>query len=146
MRVLIVCVVFIAGIFVGNIYMPQKNLQHNTITAMQEPLTSLDAQREPDLDAALKALRQQEGPLSPANAELIQKTLILQAYKTAKAQYESALIEVRANPQSQAEFLKARDNYLKTIAALEAAFPPPPPAAEPQAAPQQELPADLQEE
>lgn len=132
MRVLIVIIVFIAGVFVGNIYMPQKLLESSDITALPAPRTSLNLTREPNLDSTLKAVMQMEEALSATGmdpellfswTDMMQRTLVLQAYRAAKAEYELALLRVQNNPAASDQFLRAQADYARVKAALEAAFP-----------------------
>ena len=132
MRVLIVIVVFLAGVFVGNIYMPKKLLESSDITALSAPQTSLNLTREPNLESTLKAVAQTEAALSNTGmdpelifswSDMMQRTLVLQAYRAARAEYDLELIRVQNNPANRDQFLKAQSNYMRVKAALEAAFP-----------------------
>ena len=131
-RVLIVTIVFLAGALVGNIYMPQKRLEHASITSIAEPQTSLNLKREPNLDNALKAVMQSEAALSATGmdpeilfawTDLMQRTIVLEAYRAAKANYELELLKVQNNPTQRDAFLKAQDNYQKIKTLVETAFP-----------------------
>lgn len=132
-RILIVIVVFLAGALAGNIFMPQRQLEHASITSIAEPETSLNLKREPNVESALKAAAQSEAALSETGMDpevlfswtyLMQRTLILQAYRAAKAEYELELLRVQSNPARRADFLKAQDNYQRVKALVEATFPP----------------------
>jgi hypothetical protein len=131
-RVLIVLIVFTAGALVGNIYMPQKQLEQGLVTSISEPKTTLNLNKEPGTQEALKALEQTDKALYSAGMEegavfpisdTIRSALVLQAYKTAKCQYEVALLKAQSNPGQRGEFLKIQDNYFKIKTLLETYYP-----------------------
>lgn len=134
-RVFIVFTVFIAGAFVGNIYMPQKTLQQSHITALDEPETSLNEQNTPGLEAALSSLNQIELALQNSDmgkeavfnlTDSIERQLYLQAFQTAKSSYEIQLLKIQKQPLNHDAFLKARNNYYDISSKITLAFPPNP--------------------
>ena len=94
-RVFIVFTVFIAGAFVGNIYMPQKTLEQSYIVALDEPKTSFDIDDTPGLQNALNALTQMSNALEQTAMDketifrledAIKKQLYAKTFKAAKAE------------------------------------------------------------
>ena len=132
-RVLIVIIVFLAGAMVGNIFMPQKRLEYTAITSVGEPETSLNLSREANIENTLKAVMQSETALAQTGmdpevlfswTDMLQRTVLLQSYKAAKAAYELELLKVQTNPTQRDNFLKAQDNYQKIKTLVETTFPP----------------------
>lgn len=134
-RVFIVFTVFIAGAFVGNIYMPQKTLEQSYIVALDEPQTSLNEQDSPGLQNALNALKQMTQALEQTQIDketlfgledAVQKQLYLEAFKAAKADYEIQLLKVQKHPENHDAFSKAKALYYNLSQSLSAAYPPRP--------------------
>lgn len=134
-RVFIVFTVFIAGAFVGNIYMPQKTLEQSYIVALDEPQTSLNEQDAPGLQNALNALKQMTQALEQtqmdketlfALEDAVQKQLYLEAFKAAKNDYEIQLLKVQKRPENHDAFLKAKALYYNLSQSVSAAYPPRP--------------------
>lgn len=116
----------------GNIYMPQKRLEHFSITNVSKPATSLDLTRDPSVENTLKAVEQSEQALAQTGmdaevlfswGDLMQRTILIQSYRAAKAEFELELLRVQRDPSSQAAFIKARDNYHKIASIIETSFP-----------------------
>ncbi|MDR0952729.1 MAG: hypothetical protein LBM71_00855 [Elusimicrobiota bacterium] len=131
-RVFIVIVVFLAGVMVGNIFMPQKQLEEHAITAVREPATTLDLAAPLDTQAMLEDVSKIQSVLQtcPAGQENNQNTaqdtkkaLLLAAFKAAQYQYKLELLKVHETPEHKTAYIKARDNYLKIIETIEADFP-----------------------
>lgn len=134
-RVFIVFTVFIAGAFVGNIYMPQKTLEQSYIVALDEPQTSLNEQDAPGLQNALNALKQMTQALEQTSMDketlfaledAVRKQLYLEAFKAAKSDYEIQLLKARKHPENHDAFLKAKTLYYGLGQAVAAAYPPRP--------------------
>ncbi|MDD6173419.1 MAG: hypothetical protein ACI352_03570 [Elusimicrobiaceae bacterium] len=134
-RVFIVFTVFIAGAFVGNIYMPQKTLEQSYIVALDKPQTSLNEQEAPGFQNALNALKQMTQALEQTEMDKetlfnledsVQKQLYSEAFKAAKADYEIQLLKVQKHPENHDDFLKAKTLYYSLSEALSAAYPPRP--------------------
>ncbi len=132
-RVFIVFTVFIAGAFVGNIYMPQKTLQQSNITALDKPETSLNEQNVPGLDNALASLQQitlelQNSAMDKetvfALTDTIKRQLYLQAFQAAKHNYEIQLLKVQKQPLNHNAFTKAKNDYYSISSKISIAFPP----------------------
>lgn len=132
-RILLILTVFIAGVLTGNVLMPQQNLEAQDIVSLQAPQTSLDLSKEPSTEDALKALDEQADALlktqsvAPENAFLwqdtIKKNILLQAYVSAKENYEIALLKVQNSPQEKDFFIQARNNYAKISDLISTLFP-----------------------
>jgi hypothetical protein len=58
-----------------------------------------------------------------SGADIIQRAVLLQAYKAAKTEYEMELLKINAGPGQRNGFAKARDNYYKVKNTIEALFP-----------------------
>lgn len=134
-RVFIVFTVFIAGAFVGNIYMPQKTLEQSYIVALDEPKTSFDIDDTPGLQNALNALTQMSNALEQTAMDketifrledAIKKQLYAKTFKAAKAEYEIELLKVQKHPENHDSFLKAKDVYYSVSGMIELAYPPHP--------------------
>ena len=132
-RVFIVFTVFIAGAFVGNIYMPQKTLEQSYIVSLDEPETSFDTNDTPSLQNALNALTQMSAALEQTDMDketifrledAIKKQLYAKTFKAAKAEYEIELLKVQKHPQNHDSFLKAKDIYYSVSDMIEQAYPP----------------------
>lgn len=132
-RVFIVFTVFIAGAFVGNIYMPQKTLEQSYIVSLDEPETSFDTNDTPGLQNALNALTQMSAALEQTDMDketifrledAIKKQLYAKTFKAAKAEYEIELLKVQKHPQNHDSFLKAKDIYYSVSDMIEQAYPP----------------------
>lgn len=117
----------------GNIFMPQKRLEYTAITAVGEPDTSLNLAREANIENTLKAVMQSEAALADTGmdpevlfswTDMMQRTILLQSYKAAKASYELELLKIQGNPTERDNFLKAQDNYQKVKTLIETTFPP----------------------
>jgi hypothetical protein len=130
LRILIVIVAFLSGVLFGNIFMPKKQLEHTSIINIGEPKTSLNLNRELDIETALNVLMQSEK--APANiaaeqntsADIMKKILLLQFYKAAKADYELEILKMQNSAYNRDGFTKIRDNYLRIKKQLETIFPP----------------------
>ena len=125
--------VFIAGAFVGNIYMPQKTLEQSYIVSLDEPETSFDTNDTPSLQNALNALTQMSAALEQTDMDketifrledAIKKQLYAKTFKAAKAEYEIELLKVQKHPQNHDSFLKAKDIYYSVSDMIEQAYPP----------------------
>ena len=132
-RVFIVFTVFIAGAFVGNIYMPQKNLEQSYIVSLNEPETSFKLKDAPGLQNALNSLSQMSAALEQTALDkesvfqledIVRKQLYAEALKAAKAEYEIELLKVQKHPDNHDPFLKAKSAYYSIGEMLSAAYPP----------------------
>jgi hypothetical protein len=133
LRLLIVIAVFLAGALAGNILMPKKQIEHTSIVNIGEPETSLNLEREFNIDAALNTVTQTEAELAnaaidrktlPSWKDTMRRALLLQSYKAAKANYELELLKIQNPSYNRDGFAKTRDNYLKIKKQIETTFPP----------------------
>ena len=54
LRLLIITVFFIAGVIIGNVYLPQKNFDQKNIVVPQKPKTSFNVDNMPQIETILK--------------------------------------------------------------------------------------------
>ena len=54
LRLLIISVIFMAGVIIGNVYLPQKNFDQKSIVVPQKPKASFNIDNVPQIDTVLK--------------------------------------------------------------------------------------------
>lgn len=112
-RLLIIMVIFLAGVLAGNIFTPKQILQEKDIIAVGQAQTSLDL----DTEDNFLTLSQSQ------NIDEVYLAFLRQSYQRAKKEYEYQLQNLSKNPQSQKDFIKAQKNYLAIVSYIEQTYP-----------------------
>ena len=132
LRVLIVSIIFIAGVIIGNIYLPQKNFDQKNIVVPQKPKTSFNVDNIPQVETILKEADKYKNILIESGQdqeEIIgfennfKRTLVQLYYKEAAANYALELLKLQTQPENITQYIKARDEYKKYINLIETLYP-----------------------
>ena len=132
LRVLIVLVIFILGLIIGNVYVPQKNFDQKNIAVTQKPKTSLNIENLPSADTILKQAELYKNILieSGQNQEEIigfennfKRTILQLYYKETSANYALELFKIQMQPENTTAFTKARNEYKKITNLIENLYP-----------------------
>lgn len=132
LRLFIVVVIFILGVIIGNVYLPQKNFDQKNIIAPQRPKTSFDVDNVPPIDTVLKEAENYKNFLIESGQdqeEIIsfennfKRTISQLYYKEAAATYALELLRIQLQPDHTTPYIKARDEYKKLIELMETLYP-----------------------
>ncbi|MBO4707907.1 MAG: hypothetical protein J5594_05075 [Elusimicrobiaceae bacterium] len=132
LRLLIILVVFIAGVIIGNVYLPQKNFDQKSIVVPQKPKASFNVDNVPQIDMVLKEADKYKNILISSGQdqeEIIgfennfKRTLIQLYYKEAAANYSLELLKLQIQPENTTPYMKAREEYKKFIELIETLYP-----------------------
>ena len=132
LRLLIISVFFIAGLIIGNVYLPQKNFDQKSIVVPQKPKVSFNVDNVPQVETILKEADKYKNILTESGQdqeEIIgfennfKRTLVQLYYKEAAANYALELLRLQIQPENTAQYIKAREGYKKYINLLETLYP-----------------------
>ncbi len=132
LRLLIISVFFIAGLIIGNVYLPQKNFDQKNIVVPQKPKASFNVDSVPQVDKVLKEAEKYKNILIESGQdqeEIIgfendfKRTILQLYYKEAAANYSLELLKLQNQPEHTALYIKVREEYKKIIALIEASYP-----------------------
>ncbi len=132
LRLLIVLVFFIAGAIIGNIYLPQKNFDQQSIIVPQKPRASFNVDNVPQVETILKKADIYKNILIESGQdqeEIIgfendfKRTILQLYYKEAAATYALELLRLQIQPENAATYVKAREEYKKVINLIETLYP-----------------------
>ena len=132
LRILIVLVIFIAGVIIGNVYIPQKNFDQRFVVVPKKPQASFNTELLPPADFILKEADKYKNILSAAEQDQeeiigfennIKRTILQLYYKEAAANYALELLKIQFQPENTAQYIKARDEYKKLIETIENSYP-----------------------
>ncbi len=132
LRLLIVLVIFILGIIIGNVYLPQKNFDQRYIIVPQKPKASFNTENVPPVDSILKEAENYKNILiasSQDQEEIIgfennfKRTILQLYYKEAAANYALELLKLQLQPENVAPYIKAREEHKKLIELIENLYP-----------------------
>ena len=132
LRVLIIIVFFIAGVIVGNIYLPQKNFDQKNIVVPQRPKASFNVDNVPQSETVLKEADKYKNiliELDRDQEEIIgfennfKRTVVQLYYKKAASNYALELLKLQIQPENTAAYIKAREEYKKIINLIETLYP-----------------------
>ena len=132
LRIFIVAVIFILGVIVGNVYLPQKNFDQKNIVAPQRPKAFFNVDNTPSVDTVLKEAENYKNLLIASGQdqeEIIgfennfKRTVLQLYYKEAAANYALELLKLQLQPELPAPYLKAREDYKKIVDLIETLYP-----------------------
>lgn len=132
LRLLIISVIFIAGIIIGNVYLPQKNFDQRNILVPQKPKVSFNVDNVPQVETILKKADTYKNILIESGQdqeEIIgfendfKRTVLQLYYKEAAANYALELLKLQNHPENTAPYMKAREEYQKYINLIETLYP-----------------------
>ena len=132
LRLFIVSVIFILGMIIGNVYLPQKNFDQKNIIVPQKPKAFFSVENTPSVDTALKEAEHYKNLLIASGQDQeeiigfennIKRTLLQLYYKEAAANYSLELLKLQLQPEHTANYMKARDEYKKLIELIETLYP-----------------------
>ncbi len=132
LRLLIISILFIAGLVIGNVYLPQKNFDQKNIVVPQKPKASFNVDSVPQIDTILKEAEKYKNILIEAGRdqeEIIgfendfKRTILQLYYKEAAANYSLELLKLQNQPEHTAPYIKVREEYKKIIALIETSYP-----------------------
>lgn len=132
LRILIVCIFFIAGVIIGNVYLPQKNFDQKNIVVPQKPKASFNVDNLPQAETILKEADFYKNILIESGQdqeEIIgfennfKRTILQLYYKEAAANYALELLKLQIQPENTAPYMKAREEYKKYIDLIETLYP-----------------------
>lgn len=132
LRLLIVAVIFILGVIIGNVYLPQKNFDQKNIVAPQRPKAFFNVENTPSVDTVLKEADNYKNLLIASGQdqeEIIgfennfKRTVLQLYYKEAAATYALELLKLQLQPEHISAYIKARDDYKKIIELIETLYP-----------------------
>ena len=132
LRLFIILVLFIAGVIIGNVYIPQKNFDQKSIVVPQKPKTSFNVENIPSVESILKEAENYKALLiaSGQNQEEIigfennfKRTILQLYYKDAAANYALELLRIQLQPENTGPYIKSRDEYKKIITLIETLYP-----------------------
>ena len=132
LRLLIISVIFIAGVIIGNVYLPQKNFDQKNIVVPQKPKVSFNVDNVPQVETILKEADTYKNILIESGQdqeEIIgfendfKRTILQLYYKEAAANYALELFKLQNQPENTATYMKAREEYKKYIELIESLYP-----------------------
>lgn len=132
LRLFIVLVIFILGVIIGNVYLPQKNFDQKNIIVPQKPKASFNVDNVPSVDTVLKEADNYKNILIASGQDQeeiigfennIKRTVLQLYYKEAAANYSLELLKLQLQPEHIAPYIKARDEYKKLIELIENLYP-----------------------
>ncbi len=132
LRLLIISVIFMAGVIIGNVYLPQKNFDQKSIVVPQKPKASFNVDNVPQIDTVLKEADKYKNILISSGQdqeEIIgfennfKRTLVQLYYKEAAANYSLELLKLQIQPENTAQYIKVREEYKKFIELIETLYP-----------------------
>ena len=132
LRLLIISVIFIVGVIIGNVYLPQKNFDQKNIVVPQKPKTSFNVDNIPQVETVLKEADKYKDILIQSGQdqeEIIgfennfKRTLVQLYYKESAANYSLELLRLQIQPENIAPYIKAREEYKKYINLIETLYP-----------------------
>ena len=132
LRLFIVLVIFILGIIIGNVYLPQKNFDQKNIIVPQKPKAAFNVENMPSVDTVLKEAENYKNLLIASGQdqeEIIgfennfKRTILQLYYKEAAANYSLELLKLQIQPENTAQYIKAREEYKKFIELIETLYP-----------------------
>lgn len=132
LRLLIVLILFIAGVIIGNVYLPQKNFDQKNIVVPQKPKASFNVDNIPQVETILKKADTYKNILIESGQdqeEIIgfendfKRTILQLYYKEAAANYALELLKLQIQPENIAPYMKAREEYKKYISLIETLYP-----------------------
>ena len=132
LRLFIVLVIFIMGVIIGNVYLPQKNFDQKNIVAPQKPVASFNLENTPAVETVLKEAENYKNILIETGRDqeeiigfenLFKRTLLQLYYKEASANYALELLKLQMQPEHVAPYIKARDEYKKILELIENLYP-----------------------
>lgn len=132
LRLLIVLVLFIAGVIIGNVYLPQKNFDQKSIVVPQKPKASFNVDNIPQIETILKEADKYKNiliELGQDQEEIIdfennfKRTILQLYYKEAAANYSLELLKLQIQPENTAPYIKVREEYKKIIELIETLYP-----------------------
>lgn len=132
LRLLITLVFFIAGVIIGNVYLPQKNFDQKNIVVPQKPKASFNIDNVPQVETILKEAdtykniliesgQDQEEIISFENN--FKRTILQLYYKEAAANYALELLRLQIQPENIAPYMKSLEEYKKYINLIESLYP-----------------------
>ena len=132
LRLFIVMIIFMLGMIVGNVYLPQKNFDQKNIIAPQKPVAAFNADNTPNVETVLKEAeiyknilvetdRPQEEIIGFEN--IFKRTMLQLYYKEAAANYSLELLKLQNQQEHITPYIKARDEYKKMIELIENLYP-----------------------
>ena len=132
LRLLIISVFFVAGVIIGNVYLPQKNFDQKSIIVPQKPKASFLVDNVPQIDTILKEAEKYKNILIASGQdqeEIIgfendfKRTILQLYYKEAAANYSLELLKLQIQPENTAPYIKAREEYKKIVTLIESSYP-----------------------
>lgn len=132
LRLFIVLVIFIFGVIIGNVYLPQKNFDQKNIIAPQKPVTALNLDNIPSVDTILKETENYKNILIETDRpqeeiigfeNLFKRTMLQLYYKEAAANYSLELLKLQNQQEHITPYIKARDEYKQIIELIENLYP-----------------------
>ncbi|MBQ3934020.1 MAG: hypothetical protein II726_02385 [Elusimicrobiaceae bacterium] len=132
LRLFIVLVIFILGVIIGNVYLPQKNFDQKNIIVPQKPKASFNVDNVPSVDTVLKEADNYKNILIASGQDQeeiigfennIKRTVLQLYYKEAAANYSLELLKLQIQPEHTAAYIKAREEYQKIITLIETLYP-----------------------
>lgn len=132
LRLFIIVVIFILGVIVGNVYVPQKNFDQKNIIAPKKPKAFFNVDNTPSVDTVLKEADNYKNLLIASGQdqeEIIgfennfKRTILQLYYKEAAANYSLELLRLQQQPEHTAPYIEARDKYKKIIELIENLYP-----------------------
>ena len=132
LRLLIISILFVAGLVIGNVYLPQKNFDQKNIVVPQKPKASFNVDSVPQIDTVLKEAEKYKNILIESGRdqeEIIgfendfKRTILQLYYKEAAANYSLELLKLQNQPEHTAPYIKVREEYKKIIALIETSYP-----------------------
>jgi len=121
-RILLLIIIFLGGVYVGNVYVPQRDMSSAVVVAVPQPDTlgvdfdGYNYENAQKTLAVIKAALTQRPDVFPPTASAawcdnLNMTLALQNYQTALARYEAAAAKNKPNAAVSPEYVKAAADF-----------------------------------
>ncbi|MDR0291622.1 MAG: hypothetical protein LBI01_02370, partial [Elusimicrobium sp.] len=121
-RILLLIIIFLGGVYIGNVYMPQRDATTAVAVAVPPLETYGTDMSAYNFDAAQKTLADMYADMmqdpehfsptvSDARLKILNMTLALQNYNITRSKYEAEIAKNRVNAQPSPDYVKAAADY-----------------------------------